>query len=240
MTDTLTADSSAHHPAAQEPDAGSFPRRVIDTFLSPVALFSRFGARPPWVDVMALSVVIGLLVLALIPPDVWVATMEEAMRQQGQELPPGADPAAMAGIQRIAGMVVGGAIAPWIMLVIQAGLMVLVFSVVLGGKATFRQYLGVVAHASLIGAVGQIASLPITLQQGVMTQGITLAALAGGMEKDSFVYQFLNVFNVFLVWQVVVMALGAATLNRRIGAGTAVGVLLGLLAFIAAAVAAIF
>lgn len=239
MTDTLTADSSAHHPAAQEPDAGSFPRRVFDTFLSPVALFSRFGARPPWVDVMALSVVIGLIVFALIPTDVWVATMEEAMRQRGQEMPPGADPAQMAGIQRIGGMV-GGAIAPWIMLAIQAGLMVLIFSLVLGGKATFRQYLSVVAHASLIGAVGQIASLPIALQQGVMTQGITLAALAGGMEKDSFVYQFLNVFNVFLVWQVVVMALGAATLNRRIGAGTAVGVLLGLLACIAAAVAAIF
>ena len=36
------------------------------------------------------------------------------------------------------------------------------------------------------------------------------------------------------------MALGAATLNRRIRAGTAVGVMLGLLACIAAAIAAIF
>jgi hypothetical protein len=239
MTDTLTADSSAQSPPAQEPDAGSFARRVIDTFISPVALFSRFGARPPWVDVMALSVAIGVLVFALIPADVWTATMEEAMRRQGQELPPGTDPASMAGIQRIGGMV-SAAIAPWIILAIEAGLMVLIFSVVLGGKATFRQYVSVVAHASLIGAVGQIASLPITLQQGVMSQGISLAALAGGMERDSFVYQFLNVFNVFLVWQVVVMALGAATLNRRIGAGTAAGVLLGVLAVIAAAIAAIF
>jgi hypothetical protein len=239
MSDTLTADSSAQYPTAQEPNAGSFVRRVIDTFISPVALFSRFGARPPWVDVMALSVVIGLIAFALVPTDVWVATMEEAMRQRGQELPPGADPASMAGIQRIGGMV-AGAVFPWVILVIQAALMVLVFSLVLGGKATFRQYLGVVAHASLIGAVGQVVALAVTLQQGVMTQGITLAALAGGMEKDSFVYQFLNVFNVFLIWQLVVMGLGVATLNRRIGAGTAVGVLLGLLAGIAAAIAAIF
>jgi hypothetical protein len=238
MTDMLTAEP-APQASAPEPDAGSFPRRVVDTFFSPVALFRRFGARPPWVDVMILSVAIGVLVFALIPAEVWTATMEEAMRQQGRELPAGADPETMAGMQRIGGMV-SGVIVPWIMLAIQAGIMVLIFGVVLGGGATFRQYAGVVAHASLIGAVGQIAALPIILQKGVMTQGITLAALAGGMDQDAFLYQFLNAFNVFVVWQVVVMGLGAAALNRRLGAGTAVGALLGLYACIAAAVAAIF
>src|SRR3712207_1122488 len=94
--------------AAPEPHAGSFPKRVVDTFFSPIALFRRFGARPPWVDVMALSVVLGLVAFALVPQDVWVATMEDAMRQRGQQLPPGADPASMAGMQRIFGMI-GGA-----------------------------------------------------------------------------------------------------------------------------------
>ena len=115
--------------------------------------------------------------------------------------------------------------------------MVLLFSVILGGTATFRQYVGVVAHASLVGAVGSLAALPITLQTGVMTTGITLGALAGGMDHDSFVYQFLNAWNVFVVWQLVVTGLGASALNRRIGAGTAVGVLLGLYAVVAVVIA---
>lgn len=239
MTDTLTADSSAPHDAAREPDAGSFPRRVVDTFFSPVALFGRFGARPPWVDVMVLSVAIGLLMLALIPSEVLANTAEEAMRASGQQPPAGVDPEAMARIQRIS-MMVAGVVLPWIFLAFQAGLMVLIFSVVLGGHATFRQYVGVVAHAGLVTALGALVSLPLMLHRGVMDRGITLGALAGGMEPDSFVYQFLNAFDVFMVWQVVLLALGAAALNRRLGAGTAVAVLLGLYACIAAAGAAIF
>jgi hypothetical protein len=237
MTDTLSYEPAAP-PVQPEPNAGSFPRRVVDTFISPVALFSRFGSRPPWVDVMLVSTVIMVLAFVLIPGDVWMATMEDAMRQRGQELPAGANPETMLAAQRIGG-IVGAVIMLWLFLPIQAGLMVLIFSVVMGGKATFRQYLSVVAHAGLVGAVGALAALPITLQKGIMTQGITLAALAVGMDPDSFVYQFLNAWNVFQIWQLVLMGLGAAALNRRIGAGTAVGVLLGVYAVIAAVIAVV-
>jgi hypothetical protein len=211
----------------------------MDTFFSPVALFSRFGARPPWWDVMLLSVVLAIGAMALIPGEVWVSTMEEAMRQNGQEVPANMDPASMARMQQVIGMV-AGAVFSWVFLAVQAGVMVLLFSVILGGSATFRQYVGVVAHASLIGAVGSLAALPITLQTGVMSTGITLGALAGGMDPESFVYQFLNAWNVFWVWQLVVMGLGASTLNRRIGAGTAIGVLLAVYAVIALVIAAVF
>jgi Na+/melibiose symporter-like transporter len=238
MPETLTQAPPAP-PAPQEPHAGSFPRRVVDTFFSPIALFSRFGARPPWWDVMLVSVIVGVVAFAFVPEDVWMASMEEAMRQRGQELPPGADPAQMAGIQRVFGLI-SVAVFPWIILAVEAGLMVLLFSVILGGSATFRQYVSVVAHASLIGAVGSLAALPITLQKGVVTTGITLGALAGGMDPDGFVYKYLNAWNVFLIWQLVVMGLGAHALNRRIGAGTAVGVLLGLYAVIAAIIAIVF
>lgn len=235
MTDTLHTASSAP-PTPPEPHPGSLLQRVVDTFISPIALFSRFGARPPWWDVMLISVVLGVVAFALIPQDVWLNTMEEAMRQRGQQMPAGASPESMAGMQRIFGMV-GGALMPWIFLAIQAGLMVLIFTVVLGGSATFRQYVSVVAHASLVGAVGQLAALPIIMQKGVMTAGITLGALAGGMDPESFLYQFLNAWNVFLIWQLVLMGLGVSTLNRRIGAGTAVGVLLGIYAVIATLIA---
>lgn len=236
MSDMMAAVPPAQ-PAAQEPHAGSFPRRVMDTFFSPVALFSRFGTRPPWWDVMLVSVVLGVIGFALIPLDVWVSTTEEAMRRQGQAVPAGMDPEAMAGMQRTFG-IVGGAIMPWIFLPIQAGVMVLLFSVILGGSATFRQYVGVAAHASLISAVGQLVSLPIIIKTGLMA-GITLGAVAGGMDHDSFLYQFLNAWNVFLIWQLVVIGLGAAALNRRIGAGTAVGVLMGIYAVVALIIAAI-
>lgn len=203
MSDTMTVVPPAP-PAPLEPYAGSFPRRGMDTSISPIALFNRFGAWPPWVDVMLLSVVLAVGAMAFIPGEVWVSTMEEAMRQNGQALPANMDPASMARVQQM--FAIGGAVFSWIFLAVQAGVMVLLFSVILGGTATFRQYVGVVAHASLIGAVGSLAALPITLQTGVMTTGITPGALAGGMDPESFVYQFLNAWNVFVVWQLVVTA----------------------------------
>jgi hypothetical protein len=237
MSESISVNPPAS-PAAQEPHAGSLPKRVVDTFFSPVALFGRFGARPPWLDVMILSVALGVLSFVLIPREVWTATMEEAMRQRGQEVPANMDPEQMAGMQRTLGLIFGGVVVPWIFLVVQAGAMVLLFSVILGGGATFRQYLSVAAHASLISAMGALAALPVILQKGVM-QGITLGALAGGMDPDGFVYRFLNAWNVFLVWQFVVLGLGAAALNRRIGAGTAVGALLGLYAVVAVIIAVV-
>lgn len=239
MTDTATYIPEAP-PAPQEPYAGSLPKRVVDTFISPIALFQRFGSRPPWVDVMILSVVLSLLVLYLTPSDVLVATVEETMRQRGQQMPAGADPQSMVGMQRIFGTIFG-AVTPWIILVIYAGVMTLIFNVVMGGRARFRQYVSVVAHSFLIYALGQLVYLPIAIQQGVMSPGgLSLGVLAAGMDHDSFVYQFLNYLNVFGLWQAVVMGLGAATLNRRIGAGTAVAVMLALSAAFAAIFAAAF
>lgn len=239
MTDTISYEPSAAPTPAQEPHAGSLPRRVVDTFFSPIALFQRFGSRPPWVDVMLVSIALGIAAMVLVPREVMVATMEEAMRQQGGS-PPGMDAEQMAGMQRTFGLI-GGAIVPWIFLFVYAGVMTLIFNVVMGGRATFRQYLGVVAHSFLIYSLGQLVYLPIGIQQGVMSPtGLSLGALAGGMDPESFVYQFLNYLNVFGLWQSVVMGLGAATLNRRIGAGTAVGVLLALNAVFAAIFAAAF
>lgn len=225
-------------PALEQPaQHGSLPRRVIDTFFAPLALFRRFGARPPWLDVMLIGVVVGAVVYAFIPMDVWVETMREGVRTNPRMR--GMDPEAMAATQRIFG-IIGAAVVPWIFLAVQAGVMVLLFTVLMGGTATFRQYVSVVAHASLIGALGALVQLPIIIQRQSLQAGITLAALVPGMETDAFLYQFLSWFNVFIVWSLVVAGLGVAALNRRIGAGTAVGVLLGIYAAIAATVSAIF
>ncbi len=237
MSDTLQVVPEAAAPAP-EPHAGSFPRRVLDTFFSPVALFQRFGARPPWLDVTILSIVLGLAMFTLVPHEVWVNTMEKAMAANPRQAQ-GMDVDSMIRIQRIGGRVMAP-VMTFVFLAAFAGLMVLIYSVVMGGRATFRQYLGVAAHTMLVGAAGQLITLPLIIQKGVMMQGISLGALAGGMDPESFVYQFLNAMNVFLIWQTVLLGVGAAALNRRMSYGAAVGVALGIYAVIAAAIAMIF
>ncbi|HEX8390874.1 MAG TPA: YIP1 family protein [Longimicrobium sp.] len=228
----------SYAPPAEQPQAapGSFPRRVLDTFLSPLAMFQRFGARPPWVDVTLLSMVLMVGAMAMIPARVFEGTLREAMAQRGQAMPAGAEQ--MAGVQRIFALG-SAAFGPWIGLVITAGLLTLVFSVVMGGKASFRQYLSVAAHAGLIGAVGMWAKLPIILQKENMAAGISLAALVPSADPAGFLYKFLTAWEVFAVWQFVVLALGVSALGRKVGTGTALAVILGCYALVMAGFAAL-
>lgn len=231
MTDTIS-----YAPAAEEPQAapGSFARRVADTFLSPMALFERFGARPPWLDVTVLSVVVMAGAMAMIPESVFQTTMRAAIRAQGGQVTPAME--SMVGMQRVM-TIVSTLVVPWIALAITAGLLTLLFSVLMGGRATYRQYLSVVAHASLIGAVGLWARLPIVLQKQDLSAGISLGALVPSADPDGFAYKFLNAFDVFTIWQYVVIAIGVAVLGRRAGVGTALAVILGLYALVMAGIA---
>jgi hypothetical protein len=58
-------------------------------------------------------VVLAVGAMAFIPGEVWVSTMEEAMRQNGQEVPANMDPASMARMQQMFA-IGGGAVLSWI------------------------------------------------------------------------------------------------------------------------------
>lgn len=130
----------------------SLLRRIVDTFVSPGELFAGFGERPPWFGVLAISTLILIAVFALLPTELYVEQIREGIRESG-EVPRGFDPAAMAGFARVMG-VIGAALSQFLGAFLVAGVLALVFRLAMSGEATFRQYVGVTAHASLISALG--------------------------------------------------------------------------------------
>lgn len=210
---------------------GSLPKRIADVFLAPISLFERFGPKAPWVDVMLVAVVVGTIVMALIPGDVWVQTVRDQLA--GNPETQGMDPGAMVGVQRIVA-IVASLIAPWIILFVQSGILLVIFTMLMGGEAKYRQYLAVGAHAAIVGAVGQVVALPLIIAQGNAQAGISLGALMPGAE--GFLPAFLGAFNVFLLWQIVLLALGVTAINRRGSPAAALGILLGIFVLIAAVI----
>jgi hypothetical protein len=226
---------SVHPDTAPEPAApGPLHRRIGETFFAPVSLFRRFGPKAPWVDATLVAVAIMAVAMALVPADVWVQTARDAIAANPRAA--GADAESMASIQRVAS-IVGVLVMPWIVLFLQSGILLVIFTMLMGGEASYRQYLAVGAHAAVVGAVGQLATLPLIIQKGSVQTSISLAPLAGGADADSFLSNFLNAFNVFLVWQVILLGVGVAAVNRRTSAGTALGILFGIFAVIAAVIA---
>jgi hypothetical protein len=92
-----------------------------------------------------------------------------------------------------------------------------VFNTILGGTASFKQVLGLLAHSQVIGALGAAVSAPVQYFQDVQTATgpFNLGALLPMLEPGSFPANFLGAISFFMLWQLVVSAIGLAVLYRR-------------------------
>ena len=91
-----------------------------------------------------------------------------------------------------------------------------VFNAIMGGTATFKQVMAVVAHSQVISAVGYLFAAPIMYARGVMTTGVAnLGALLPMLDETSFLAKFLGMIDLFVIWWVVVLAIGLAALYKK-------------------------
>ncbi len=232
-------DATASHAApeiAQSAPERSLPRRILDTFIAPGELFASFGERPPWLGVLAISTLVMVGVIALLPIELFVAQMREAMRSR-PDAPP-MDVEAMGGFARASG-IAGAGFAQLVGTVMAAGVLTLIFRMLMGGAGSFRTHLAVASHASLIPALGALLTLPLQLARADLDTQLSLSLLAPWLDSDGFAYKLLQGLNVFTLWYLALLALGAAVVGRRTSWGTAAATLFGIYLVILVATAAV-
>lgn len=239
MSDAAYLDPSAAGQAQQEADPGSLPKRILDTYFSPIALFSRFGARPPWVDVLLISAVLTGALTLLIPRELMEQQIRDAMARQPQ---PAGAPAPSMDTMVTFGRIFGAAgqvVMQPIAALAAAGLCTLIFGMGMGGGGTFRRHLAVVSHAALVTPLGFAITLFFIIQSNDATTQLSLALLVPGLEADSFAFRVLNALGVFTLWWLALIGVGAATVNRRVSPLKGVSVVLGIYLAAVVAIAAV-
>jgi hypothetical protein len=102
-----------------------------------------------------------------------------------------------------------------IMSVVMAGVLFLIFNVAMGGNATFKQLFAVFCHAGVISALQQLFTGPVNYFRGAVTSATNLAALVPMVAPKSFLGRVLAMTDLFLLWYVLVLAIGLAVLYRR-------------------------
>jgi hypothetical protein len=95
-----------------------------------------------------------------------------------------------------------------------AGVIVMVFSMMMGGGGTFKQVFAIVAHAGVITALQQVFTVPLSLAIGRLA-GANLAIFVPMLAEDSFVALFLGTIDLFLVWWVFSLAIGIGVLYKK-------------------------
>ena len=221
MVDTTTAQPSAQP---------GLLARMFGVLTSPGETFAAVAARPHWVGVMAITLAITATCqyVILSSPE-----MQEAMIEQATRNPNTSDAQVAATeqfIPRLPAIFAGATLflGPLFSAIV-AGILLMIFSTLMGGAATFKQVYSVVAHSGVVSSLSGLLSAGLIMigapPTGPNPPGANLGIFVPMLDETSFVTQFLSAIDLVLVWWVVTLSIGLAVLYKRRTGGIAITLL---------------
>lgn len=229
----MTTTTAPASPEALEapPPSSSMGSRIAKVFFSPGELFEEFRHHAPWGGVFLLivgiAVVVQIAVLFIVPVEDVVAYVQNKAIEAGQQAPPTDQLQQGISTTRMLGPVIG-LVQVSLIVFFSAAVCSLLYTVILGGEAGYGQYLAIVVHALMIDVAGDLLLLPMQLYTHQYEMQLSAALLVPDMSPTSLTHAFLSTLDIFSIWTLAVVALGAVVVNRRkFSWPTAFGLLLG-------------
>jgi hypothetical protein len=102
-----------------------------------------------------------------------------------------------------------------IMAAIFSGLLFAIFNAALGGEASFKQVYSVYIHSGVIAVVSAAVSGLVNFFSGRVGSVTNLGALLPMLPEKSFGAHLLGTVDIFIIWSVVVLAIGLGALYKR-------------------------
>jgi hypothetical protein len=214
--------SSTTAAASVTPGPKSLFARFIGIITAPKETFSVVAAAPKWLGMLALTTVMVAFFSAL--PMMTDAGQQAALDQQVESMKGWGFEVSD---QMYAEMEKGKARMPYttgafvlflspIMSVIIAGILFAIFNAALGGEASFKQVYAILVHAGAVSALGTVFSGIVNYFAGKGAgSAANLGALLPMLPEGSFAANLLGTIDVFLVWYVLVLAIGLGVLYKR-------------------------
>jgi hypothetical protein len=112
------------------------------------------------------------------------------------------------------------------------------FTAVRGPVASYQQVLAVVAHAGVILVLRHLVAAPVNYARESMGSPAALIRFFPGLDEASGAARFLGLVDVFVVWWLVVLAIGLGILYRQ-RTRPIVGLLIGVYMGVALALAGV-
>jgi hypothetical protein len=206
--------------------------RAIGVVVSPKATFEKVVATPKVLGALGLVTLMSVLMATAFMSsqrgrDAFFDTMFDRAQRSGGSAQQ--QEQAQQGIERFQQMATdhpavlvlftaGGNlfVLPIVMTII-GGILFVVFNVAMGGTATFRQMMAVVAHSAVMMTLQQLVATPLNLARGTMTSATNFSVLLPMFDETSLVGRFLGMMDLFAIWSTIVLAIGLGVLYRRSG-----------------------
>lgn len=216
------------------PDKG-LAARFFGILVAPKETFQAVVAKPTWLAIALVVIVLtGGAQLWFQSTEVGrQATLDETVRKteafgfkvsdqmyEGMRKGIMEPPAWRMGLS--AGMMM---VLPPIIWAVIAGIFYLVFAAT-GGQSTFKQVYAVVVHSSVVSAIGTLLITPVNYFRESLSSATNLGVFLPFLPEGSFLARLLGMVDVFLVWWVMVLAIGLAVCYRKKTRGVATALFL--------------
>lgn len=221
---------------AETPAPRPLARRIVDTFVAPRRLAASFRETHPWQGPLLITTLVAVAAAAALPAEYFLEQLENPVNRLGRPVTVTSSPEEIVRWGRYLQMFSALVEHPVVILMV-AGLVTLLFSVLGGGRVGMRSYLALTSHAFLISALGLLLTVAWHLVTGDAEAQPSLAFLAGGRGGGALA-RLLGVLNPFTLWMLLVLAVGVDELDERRSLPAAAAVLFGLYLVLAVVVAA--
>jgi hypothetical protein len=192
---------------------------------SPRETFAAIVARPRWLGVMVVTLILTSAAYYMIlgsqdMQDAIVDQQVRAIESRGNAV----SDEQVANMERFIGYLpVGYAVGVFVLGPLfgaaVAGIITGIFTTLMGGNGTFKQVFAVMNHAGVIPALSAVfvaGMLAIGAKPvGVRPPGANLGVFLPMLEETSFLAVMLRSIDMFLLWWMIVLAIGLGVLYKR-------------------------
>ena len=227
------------------PDNLSLPARITGVVLRPRSTLAAVVARPQSATLLAVLTVVSCVATGgLLATEVGQVALVDQWERTALAFGQPVDDARYAEMQNLSRYGVAYAAATSVLRIPVAATAIagVLYGALAarGRRVTFSQVLAVAAHAGVILALRDVVAAPVNYLRESLASPITLTQLFGMLDEASALARFFALIDVFVVWWIVVLAVGVTRLygvRFRSAAAALLGAYVGIALVLAAMMA---
>lgn len=190
--------------------------KILNIFFEPKRVFQSLKIKPTWLIPFIIVALLGIGFYYYSYPFIMaqqverIQEMEQIPETRKQEIIDGMTEKDTPPLWQLALAPVGSLIA----LVVVAAVLFFVFNVLLGGDSAYRKVFSVYCYSSLVAIPSMIVKLPLVMIKENINVQTSLALILSANAKDTFLYNVLSSFDIFTIWQVILVSLGMGVMYK--------------------------
>ena len=211
MEENNSIETISGYDDPDEPKSMSLTGKILGIFLDPKRTFTSLRHKPDFIVPLALLVFATFLTTWIAWPVIEVSSME--MMEEGM-IDRGMDEAQIEQMKvqqqkmgKLFGMV-GAPFSTVLMAFIISGVLLFAGNIVMGGNAKYGQILSIYCYTSLISIISLTVRTILIMGKSSLEIYTSPAALFPADMSDGIVFKIANIFDVFVIWEIIVLSIG--------------------------------